>query len=80
MITMTKNLLNCLNLVLGQDLYANYRAVSVLPIFSKFLEKVVHKRLYNFLIKYNIMFDNQCGFRKNHSTALALLHLICMIH
>ena len=58
-----------------QDLYANYRPVSVLPIFSKFLEKVVYKRLYNFLIKYNILFDNQYGFRKNHSTALALLHL-----
>ena len=41
----------------------------------KFLEKVVYKRLYNFLIKYNILFDNQYGFRKNHSTALALLHL-----
>lgn len=49
--------------------------MSVLPIFSKFLEKVVFKRLYNFLIKYNILFDNQYGFRKNHSTALALLHL-----
>ena len=58
-----------------QDLYANYRPVSVLPFFSKFLEKVVYKRLYNFLIKYDILFDNQYGFRKNHSTALALLHL-----
>mgnify|MGYP002259958632 FL=1 len=58
-----------------QDLYANYRPVSVLPIFSKFFEKVVYKRLYNFLIKYNILFDNQYSFRKNHSTALALLHL-----
>ena len=49
--------------------------MSVLPVFSKFLENVVYKRLYNFLIKYNILFDNQYGFRKNHSTALALLHL-----
>ena len=58
-----------------QDLYANYRPMSVLPVFSKFLEKVVYKLLYNFLIKYNILFDNQYGFRKNHSTDLALLHL-----
>ena len=35
----------------------------------------MYKRLYNFLIKYNILFDNQYGFRKDHSTALALLHL-----
>ena len=34
----------------------------------------MHKCLYNFLIKCN-RFDNQYGFRKNHSTALALLHL-----
>ena len=58
-----------------QELYANYRPVSIVPIFSKFLEKVVYKRLSNFLTKYNILFDNQYGFRKNHSTALALLHL-----
>ena len=57
-----------------QDLNPNYRPVSVLPIFSKFLEKVVYKRLYNVLIKYNILFDNQYCFRKHHSTALALLY------
>ena len=50
--------------------------MSILPVFSKFLEKVVYKRLYIFLIKYNILFDNQYGFRKNHSTALALLHYL----
>ena len=32
-----------------QDLHANYRPLSVLPIFSKFVEKVVYKRLHNFL-------------------------------
>ena len=31
--------------------------------------------MYNFLIKDNILFDNQYGFRKSHSTALAPLHL-----
>ena len=35
----------------------------------------MYKRSYNFLIKYNILFDNQYGFRKNDSTALAPLHL-----
>ena len=27
------------------------------------------------MIKCNILFDNQYGFRKHHSTALALIHL-----
>ena len=49
--------------------------MSVLPIFSKFLEKVIYVRLYNYLVKYSILFDNQYGFRKNHSTSLALIHL-----
>ena len=31
------------------SLFANYRPVSVLPSFSKFLERVVYNRLLNFL-------------------------------
>ena len=58
-----------------QMLYVNYRPVSILPIFSKFLEKVIYKRLHNFLIKYDILFKNQYGFRKHHSTSHALIHL-----
>ena len=49
--------------------------MSVLPIFSKFLEKVTYVRLYNYLVKYSILYDNQYGFRKNHSSSLALIHL-----
>ena len=56
-------------------LFTNYRPVSVLPAFSKFLEKIVHKRLDSFLNKYKILSCNQYGFRKNHSTAYALIQL-----
>ena len=31
--------------------------------------------LVSFLDKYHILFDNQYGFRTNHSTNLALMHL-----
>ena len=58
-----------------RGLFNNYRPVSVLSIFSKLLERVMHKRLLNFLNKYNILSINQFGFRKNHSTSLALIHL-----
>ena len=58
-----------------QAFFVNYRPVSVLPVFSKFLEKVIYKRLYSYLLKYNLLFDNQYGFRKSHSTSLALIHL-----
>lgn len=56
-------------------LFFNYRPVSVLPIFSKFLEKIAYFRLINYLDKHKLLARNQYGFRKNHSTSLALLYL-----
>ena len=52
----------------------NY-SVSVLPVFSKFLERIVYNRLIEFLNKYNILSNNQYGFRKQHSTGYALMQL-----
>ena len=57
------------------SLFTNYRPVFVLPVFSKLLEKIVYNRLINFLNKYGILSRNQYGFRKNHSTAHALIQL-----
>ena len=34
---------------------ANYRPMSILPILSKILEKLVHKRLINYLDKYELL-------------------------
>ena len=56
-------------------LFSNYRPVSVLPIFSKSLEKIAYFRLINYLDKHKLLASNQYGFRKNHSTSLALLYL-----
>ena len=55
-----------------QDIFTNYRPVSVLPAFSKILERVMYNRLLRFLNNHNILSDNQYGFRKHHSTAYAL--------
>ena len=46
----------------------NYRPISLLPVLSKILEKIVHKRVYSFLVKYDILFQSQYGFRDNRST------------
>ena len=46
--------------------------MSVLPAFSKILERVMHNRFLRFLNNHNIFSDNQYGFRKHHSTAYAL--------
>ena len=51
----------------------NYRPISVLPTISKVLERVVHTQLYDFLAKEKLLSPYQCGFRKGHSTELAVL-------
>ena len=54
----------------------NYRPISLLPIFSKILEKLIYQRLFNFLNSNNALFSRQYGFRKNHSTINAVTELV----
>ena len=53
----------------------NYRPISLLSIFDKIMEKIMHKRLYNFLEDNNILYNKQVGFRKNNSTMDALIKI-----
>lgn len=46
----------------------NYRPISILNVFSKILEKLVHKRLSTYLETNNLLSKFQFGFRKNFST------------
>ena len=57
----------------------NYRPISILPQFSKVLERVFYKRLMNFIEKNNILSNSQYGFRVNHSTNYALSELVELI-
>jgi hypothetical protein len=50
----------------------NYRPISVLPAFSKIVERLIHDRIYNFLQEHNVISDCQYGFRKKYSTEMAL--------
>jgi hypothetical protein len=49
-------------------LVENYRPISLLNVFSKIFEKIVHNRLTTFLNINNIISPSQFGFRKSHST------------
>ena len=53
---------------------SNYRPISLLSIFSKLFEKLVHKRLYSYFDENNIITENQYGFRALHSTSHALIN------
>lgn len=50
----------------------NYRPISLLPTSTKIFETVMVKRIYSFYEKFNIFDKSQNGFRKNHSTTLAI--------
>ena len=54
----------------------NYRPISVLPVFSKILEKIMYNRVYSFLSEGKLLYKKQFGFQKNTSTEHAILQLI----
>ena len=56
--------------------FSNYRPVSVLPVFSKILERLMYNRMIKFINKNNILYQYQFGFRQNRSTNMALITLV----
>ena len=58
------------------ELLTNYRPISVLPCFSKILERIMYNRLFKHRTKNNLLFDEQFGFREGHSTEHALIELV----
>ena len=59
-----------------KDVFTNYRPVSLLPQFSKILEKLFNSRLDQFVNKHKILNENQYGFRENRSTSHALIETV----
>ncbi|XP_065660400.1 uncharacterized protein LOC136084231 [Hydra vulgaris] len=55
---------------------SNYRPISVLPCFSKLIERIMYNRLYKYLSENKILYNNQYGFKKNHSTDHAIVELV----
>ena len=54
----------------------NYRPISVLPCFSKILEKIVYNRLYKYLTDNSMLYKKQFGFQEGHSTEHAIVQLV----
>ena len=51
----------------------NYRPVSLLPVLSKILEKIINVRVVKFLQKHKVLYEGQYGFRHGRSTTDAIL-------
>ena len=58
------------------NFFSNYRAISLLPSISeKIFEKVIFNQMSEYFENNDLIFKNHYGFRKNHSTEFASLHL-----
>ena len=60
----------------ARSVVGNYRPISLLPIFSKIFEKIIHKKLYAYLNDSNILYKKQFGFRKNYSVDHGLIEVV----
>ena len=56
--------------------FSNYRPVSVLPVFSKLLERLVYNRLISHINENKLLYEYQFGFQKGKSTYLAIMMLV----
>ena len=54
----------------------NYRPISVFPVFSKILEKIMYNQIYKHLKNNNLLFDKQLEFQLNNSTEHAIFNLL----
>ena len=55
--------------------YTNYRPISLLSNIEKIIEKLMYKRLSNFLDINNLIYSLQFGFQPKYSTNHALINL-----
>lgn len=62
-----------------RDCISNYRPIAILPAFSKIIEKVINKRLMNYLESKNLLSVKQFGFRNGKSTDGAVHELTDLV-
>lgn len=54
----------------------NYRPISLLLQFSKIITRLFVKQLDNFIEKYELLNEEQYGFRKNRTTMYAVMKMV----
>ena len=59
---------------------SNYRTISVIPCFSKILERIMCNRLYKYLTDQKILHPQQFGFQKGQSIEHEIVQLVDKIY
>ena len=62
------------------DVFSNYRPISLLPCFSKILERLIFDRCIDYIDANKILNNKQFGFRPKHSTYMAIAQLVDKIN
>ena len=63
-----------------KEIVGNYRPISILPTFSKILERTIYNQLLSYFDRYELFSDSQFGFRRKKSTAQAILDNVQFIY
>jgi hypothetical protein len=53
----------------------NYRPISLLDCISKIFERIVHRELYNYLVRNRLLSEKNSGFKDNDSTINRMLKI-----
>jgi len=56
--------------------FSNYHPISLLNSFSKIIEKIIYRRIYQHLTENNILVQEQFGFREKSSIDIATFALL----
>ena len=56
-----------------KTLVTNYRPISILPCFSKLMERIMYNRLFEHVKNNNVLYQQQFGFQAKHATDHAAL-------
>jgi len=59
-----------------KTLFTNYRPISILPAFSKIIEKIIANKMIYFFESTNVLYNHQYGFRPRHNTTHPIIHLL----
>ena len=62
-----------------QEKFSNYRPISLLPVLGKVFEQVLYTRFLSYTDKFDLLDENQFGFRRKHKTVDALACVIQQI-
>ena len=54
-------------------MFDNYRPISILPVVSKLIERILYNQISEYLEKESILSEYQFGFRSCHSTTTTLI-------